>query len=85
MLIKSPDDKKKRLRLLEELRRSDRLDERQKEWLRNEYSRLVYRYFKPPFPRSARAAGSREAVNRVVFGDNPPLSMTIHLLTPAPI
>jgi hypothetical protein len=40
MLIKSPDDKKKRLRLLEELRRSDRLDERQKEWLRNEYSRL---------------------------------------------
>ena len=34
----------------------------------------VYRYFKPPFPRSARAAGSREAVNRVVFGDNPPLS-----------
>ena len=43
----------------------------------------VYRYFKPPFPRSARAAGSREAVNRAVFGDNPPLSMTIHLLTPA--
>lgn len=39
MLIKYPDDKKKRLRLLEELRRSDRLDERQKEWLRNEYSR----------------------------------------------
>ena len=43
----------------------------------------VYRYFKPPFPRSARAAGTREAVNRAVFGDNPPLSMTIHLLTPA--
>ena len=43
----------------------------------------VYRYFKPPFPRSARAAGSREAVNRAVFGVNPPLSMTIHLLTPA--
>ena len=40
----------------------------------------VYRYFKPPFPRSARAAASREAVNRVVFGDNPPLSMTIHPL-----
>ena len=40
----------------------------------------VYRYFKPPFPRSARAAGSREAVNRAVFGDNPPLSMTIHPL-----
>ena len=40
----------------------------------------VYRYFKPPFPRSARAAGSREAVNRVVFGVNPPLSMTIHPL-----
>ena len=40
MLIKSPDDKKKRLRLLEELRSSDRLDERQKEWLRKEYWRL---------------------------------------------
>ncbi len=40
MLIKSPDDKQKRLRLLEELRNSDRLDERQKEWLRNEYWRL---------------------------------------------
>ena len=33
-----------------------------------------------PFPRSARAAGSREAVNRAVFGDNPPLSMKIWLL-----
>ena len=32
------------------------------------------------FPRSARAAGSREAVNRAVFGVNPPLSMTIHPL-----
>lgn len=41
MLIKSPDDKKKRLRLLEELRASDRLDERQKDWLRNEYRRLA--------------------------------------------
>ena len=41
---------------------------------------LVCRYFKPPFPRSARAAGSREAVNRAVFGDNPPLSMKIWLL-----
>ena len=40
MLIKSPDDKTKRLRLLEDLRSSDRLDERQKEWLRNEYWRL---------------------------------------------
>ena len=40
MLIKSPDDKKKRLRLLEELRSSDRLDERQKEWLREEYWHL---------------------------------------------
>ena len=39
----------------------------------------VCRYFKPPFPRSARAAAFREAVNRAVFGDNPPLSMTIHL------
>ncbi len=40
MLIKSPDDKAKRLRLLEELRSSDRLDRRQKEWLRDEYWRL---------------------------------------------
>ena len=40
MLIKSPDDKKKRLRLLEKLRSSDRLDERQKDWLRDEYWRL---------------------------------------------
>ena len=39
------------------------------------YRESVYRYFKPPFPRSARAAGSREAVNRAVFGDNLPLSM----------
>ncbi len=41
MLIKSPDDKKKRLRLLEELRSSDRLDEHQKDWLRKEYWRLA--------------------------------------------
>ena len=40
MLIKPPDDYSKRLRLLEELRKSDRLDDRQKEWLRNEYHRL---------------------------------------------
>lgn len=41
MIIKSPDDRSKRLRLLEELRKSDRLDDRQKEWLRNEYRRLA--------------------------------------------
>lgn len=41
MLIKSPDDKKKRLRLLEELRNSDRLTERQKDWLQGEYRRLA--------------------------------------------
>lgn len=41
MLIKSADDHKKRLRLLEELRNSDRLDDRQKDWLRNEYRRLA--------------------------------------------
>jgi len=52
MLIKSPDDKKKRLRLLEELRRSDRLDERQKEWLHNEYRHL-----------SPGAAGERDAAH----------------------
>lgn len=40
MLIKSPDDYSKRLRLLEELRNSDRLDDRQKDWLRSEYNRL---------------------------------------------
>lgn len=40
MLIKSPDDYSKRLRLLEELRKSDRLDPRQREWLRSEYDRL---------------------------------------------
>ncbi|MCK9381771.1 MAG: NERD domain-containing protein [Sulfuritalea sp.] len=41
MLIKSADDKKKRLRLLQELAKSDRLDERQKDWLRDEYRRLA--------------------------------------------
>lgn len=41
MLIKSADDKSKRLRLLEELQKSDRLDERQKQWLREEYWRLA--------------------------------------------
>jgi hypothetical protein len=41
MLIKSPDDHRKRLRLLEELKNSDRLDDRQKDWLRNEYRRLA--------------------------------------------
>jgi hypothetical protein len=41
MLIKSPDDKKKRLSLLEELQKSERLDARQKQWLREEYWRLA--------------------------------------------
>ncbi len=41
MLIKSADDHKKRLRLLVELKNSDRLDEHQKEWLHKEYLRLV--------------------------------------------
>lgn len=41
MLIKSPDDKKKRLRLLEELKNSNLLDERQKDWLRSEYRRMA--------------------------------------------
>lgn len=36
MLVKPSDDHSKRLRLLEELRKSDRLDERQKDWLRDE-------------------------------------------------
>lgn len=40
MLIKSQDDKKKRLRLLEELRKSDRLDDSQKDWLQKEHRRL---------------------------------------------
>lgn len=41
MLIKSADDKSKRLRLLNELQKSDRLDDRQKKWLRDEYWRLA--------------------------------------------
>jgi hypothetical protein len=41
MLIKSADDYKKRLKLLEELRNSDRLDERQKEWLQKEIWRVA--------------------------------------------
>jgi len=41
MLIKSADDHKKRLKLLEELKYSDCLDDRQKDWLRNEYRRLA--------------------------------------------
>lgn len=41
MLIKSADDKSKRLRLLDELQKSDRLDDRQKKWLREEYWRLA--------------------------------------------
>lgn len=41
MLIKSADDKSKRLRLLDELQKSDRLDDRQKKWLRDEYWRLA--------------------------------------------
>jgi hypothetical protein len=41
MLIKSADDKSKRLRLLDELQKSDRLDDRQKKWLREEYWRMA--------------------------------------------
>lgn len=41
MLIKSADDKSKRLRLLDELQKSDRLNDRQKKWLREEYWRLA--------------------------------------------
>lgn len=40
MLIKPPDDKSKRLKLLEELTKSDRLDDRQKHWLRQELRRM---------------------------------------------
>jgi hypothetical protein len=40
MLIKSADDKSKRLLLLEELQKSDRLDERQKTWLREQFWRM---------------------------------------------
>lgn len=41
MLIKAPDDKSKRLKLLQELQQSDRLDDRQKQWLRQELRRLT--------------------------------------------
>ena len=40
MLLKSADDKSKRLALLEDLQRSSMLDARQKKWLREELSRL---------------------------------------------
>jgi hypothetical protein len=40
VLIKAPDDKSKRLKLLEELQASDRLDEAQKKWLRDQFRRL---------------------------------------------
>ncbi|WP_427911606.1 nuclease-related domain-containing protein [Ramlibacter sp. MMS24-I3-19] len=40
MLIKKADDKGKRLSLLEDLQRSAVLDARQKQWLREELSRL---------------------------------------------
>lgn len=40
MLLKSADDKTKRVRLLEELQRSDRLDSVQRDWLENELDRL---------------------------------------------
>ena len=39
MLIKSADDKSKRLALLEDLQKSSLLDARQKEWLRDELRR----------------------------------------------
>lgn len=40
MLLKSADDKTKRIRLLEELQRSDRLDSVQRDWLETELDRL---------------------------------------------
>ncbi len=40
MILKSADDKSKRLALLEELQKSPRLDARQKRWLREELERL---------------------------------------------
>lgn len=40
MILKSADDKSKRLALLEELQRSPMLDESQKKWLRDELMRL---------------------------------------------
>ncbi len=39
MLIKSADDKSKRLALLQDLQRSPTLDARRKEWLREELRR----------------------------------------------
>jgi len=41
MLLKSADDKSKRLALLEDLQKSTLLDTRQKEWLRDELRRLT--------------------------------------------
>lgn len=41
MLLKSADDKSKRLALLEELQRSQLLDQTQKKWLRDELMRLT--------------------------------------------
>jgi hypothetical protein len=52
MLIKNADDKSKRLRLLQDLQNSDRLDDRQKSWLREQLCRL-----KPG------AAGERDAAH----------------------
>lgn len=40
MLIKSPDDKSKRLKLLQELQQSECLDMQQRDWLREQYWRL---------------------------------------------
>src|SRR5574337_243957 len=40
MLLKSADDKSKRLRLLEDLQKASTLDARQKKWLRDELMRL---------------------------------------------
>lgn len=41
MLIKAADDKTKRLKLLAELQNSDRLDDRQRDWLREELRRFA--------------------------------------------
>jgi hypothetical protein len=40
VLLKSSDDKSKRLKLLEELQKSERLDDRQRKWLRDQFWRL---------------------------------------------
>jgi hypothetical protein len=40
MLLKSTDDKSRRIALLEDLQRSDRIDARQRRWLREELSRV---------------------------------------------